>query len=342
MTSIDSDVPAEVPVEVPVEVLVLAELNPDLLLSAPSATVSFGQVETELSDSRLTLGSSGAITAAALAALGVPVGLCATVGDDEFGRGAVTMLRAAGVDASAVIVRPELRTGITVVVNAPGGDRALLTYPGAMAALAAGDVPPAALARARHVHVSSIFLQHALRPGLAALLKDLRDRGVSTSLDTGWDPAQRWDDIAELLAHLSLLLPNAAELEQLCARLDIEATPGSPDWFVEPARALARRGPTVAVKLGGNGGYVTDGTAEGSWQICTEPLEPVDTTGAGDNFNAGYLSGLLAGAAPADCLAAAIAAGRVSVTGHGGTGRLLTPAERDAEVARLSPTAHRP
>ncbi|ALE04860.1 hypothetical protein AL755_03755 (plasmid) [Arthrobacter sp. ERGS1:01] len=319
----------------PWTLLVLGELNPDVLLDSDGGPVAFGQVETELRDAAVTLGSSGAITAAAAAALGLPVAMCAVLGDDELGSFTLGLLERTGVDAGAVIRRKNRATGLTVVINVPGGDRALLTFPGTMAELRVADIPAELLTDARHVHVSSIFLQRALLPELATLFAELRARGVTTSLDTGWDPRQDWGGIADALENTSYIFPNEAELGGIAQRLGIAHHQDTPHWYVGAARALSALGPTVVLKRGGHGGLVC--SKDTGLQLDTEPATPFDTTGAGDNFNAGFLHGVSRGAPLAECLASAVAAGTVSIQGRGGTGSLATPAELQERIAGSFP-----
>ncbi len=301
------------------DLLVLAELNPDVVVAC-DGEVRFGQVEQLVERATITLGSSGAITASAAAAQGLRVALCGVVGDDAVGSMTVDLLAAQGVDVSGVVRRSGSATGMTIVLTRTGGDRALLTYPGTMSELRTADVEPSLVDAARHVHVSSFFLQTALQPDLGALFTSVRERGATTSIDPGWDPREQWTDVLALLPNVDVFLPNAAECDRIAAATGDSAT--------EPARALHRMGPSVAVKLGAEGAALV--SAEGSWRVSIDPVEPVDTTGAGDNFDAGFLAGLLDGAAPAESLARGVASGTFAVGGWGGTGRLAT---RDQALA---------
>ena len=126
------------------DVVVLAELNPDVVVTC-SEPPRFGQAEQLVDRADITLGSVGAITAAALAAQGVRVGLCAVVGDDRLGELATELVADLGVDVSAVIRRAtHAPPAMTVVLSRPDGDRALLTFAGTMAELTADDVRRAA------------------------------------------------------------------------------------------------------------------------------------------------------------------------------------------------------
>ena len=90
---------------------------------------------------------------------------------------------------------------------------------------------------ARHVHVSSFFLQRGLQPGLPALLDAARAHGATTSLDPGWDPDERGRRRCPCSPSLDYLLPNAAEALALAQALRVRGRAG---WT--PRRSLAARG----------------------------------------------------------------------------------------------------
>src|SRR5689334_15122112 len=162
------------------------------------------------------------------------------------------LLADGGVDTSALLRDATSSTGITVVLSAPE-DRAVLTHLGAIPRLsldqARAALDEAVRAGARHVHVASYFLLSELAPELPALLAEARDRGLTTSLDTNYDPEEQWDGVTHLLEHLDLLLPNGAEALSLAGRLSGEQ-PAGPE---EAAVALAGHGPVVVVKNGADG-----------------------------------------------------------------------------------------
>ena len=312
------------------DLLVLAELNPDVVVSCGPDAPRFGQVETVVPAAALTLGSSGAITAAAAAAQALSVALCAVVGDDPAGALCLSLLADLGVDTGPVQVRGEVATGLTAVLSRPDGDRALLTFPGAMPALRCADVPPALLGSVRHVHVSSFFLQLGLHAGLSDLLAAVRAAGATTSIDPGWDPADTWTPLGSVLAEVDYLLPNAAECRRIAESL-FGADAG--EEVLDAARSIAAVGPTVVVKLGAAGAAVVSVEdvvvldPPDRLYSAGAPVALVDTTGAGDNFDAGFLAGILGGADPGDAAALGVACGSISVGGIGGTGRLATAAE---------------
>ena len=292
------------------DLVVIGDCNPDVLVLGDDVTPEFGQREKLVDSVSLAIGGSAAITAVAAARLGLSVALVAAVGRDPAGEFMLGELARAGVGTAAVAVRDDAPTGITVALS-HGADRAILTAVGAVATLTAADMPGALLTRARHVHVSSYFLiADSLGPGLAAMLRAARAAGVTTSLDTNWDPAGRWGDgqLAAVLAQASLLLPNEAEALRLAGELDLGAA----------ARVLTARGPRLVVKLGPRGALCVDGPRQD--HVWLPPVTPVDETGAGDCFNAGLIAGLLAGMTMPGAAALGCATGALSTRAPGGTG----------------------
>jgi sugar/nucleoside kinase (ribokinase family) len=292
------------------DLVVIGDCNPDVLVLGSDVTPVFGQAEKLVSRMSLEIGGSASITAVAAARLGLRVALVAAVGRDAAGTFMLDALTREGVDVSAVAIRDGLATGMTVALSR-GGDRAILTALGAMDSLTAADVPAAMFARARHVHVSSYFLlADSLGPGLASLFADARAAGATTSLDTNWDPAERWRDerLSAAIAQAGLLLPNEAEALALSGASSVPAA----------ALALVELGPRVAVKLGARGVLVASGPASPQ-QVSLPPVTPVDTTGAGDCFNAGLIAGLLNGLPLPRAAALGCAAGALSTGALGGT-----------------------
>jgi sugar/nucleoside kinase (ribokinase family) len=299
------------------DLLVLGDCNPDLVLLGADMRPRFGQAEQLIDEARLTIGGSGAIMACAAARLGLRTALAAVVGDDLLGHWLLDQLTGRGVDVDGCVVDKARPTGLTVVLSEPG-DRAILTAVGTIAALRVEDVDRDRREAARHLHVSSYYLQTGLRPGLEGLFREARERGRGTSVDPNWDPADAWDTgLHALLPWTDCLLPNAEEAVRIAAATVAE----SPDATPEAAAAsLAASGPTVAVKLGAAGAVaaVTDGKPVHVSMPAAAAGAVTDTTGAGDSFDAGFLFGRLSGWPLERALELGCACGALSTRASGG------------------------
>jgi sugar/nucleoside kinase (ribokinase family) len=287
------------------DVLVAGEINPDLILSG-DVVPRFGQVEQSVDDARLTVGSSSAIFACGAARLGLNTALIGVCGDDVFGRFMLEELLRRRVDIYNVIIRRGQRTGLSVILNR-GADRAILTLPGLIPALRAGDVTDQLLRQARHLHVASYFLQKELQPELPSLFERARRLGLTTSLDTNYDPSEKWADLDRLLAVTNIFLPNEREALALTGETDVEAA----------ALKLARQVETLAIKLGPQGAL---GMRRGlRVRVPSIPIEAVDAVGAGDSFDAGFVHAYLDHWDLERSLRLACVCGALSVRQAGGT-----------------------
>jgi sugar/nucleoside kinase (ribokinase family) len=313
------------------DLLVVGDANPDVVLTGVARPVEFGQRERLVDGATLTIGGSGAITACGAARLGLRTAFVGRVGDDPAGRYMLSALAERGVDVSGCVVDPSTPTAMTVVL-ADGADRAILTYPGCLPLLSVGDVHPgleragrpgrpasdasamngAPGLSARHVHVSSYFLQPRLAAGLPEWFAALRRAGVTTSLDTNDDPAGAWD---AAITDVDVLLPNEAEALALTGLDDVVAA----------GKALAASAGLVVVKRGASGAVAWRHGA--AVEVPALPAAPVDTVGAGDSFNAGFLAGWLGGRDLAESLRLAVACGTLSTRAAGGTAAQPTMAE---------------
>ena len=289
------------------DLVVLGEINVDLILTG-DATPGWGQQEKLVDDAHLVAGGSSTIFACGAARLGLRTAFVGVIGDDIFGAFMRDHLHNAGVDTTHLITNPDVRTGITLHLTRPDGERALLTYLGSIASLRAEHVNHDLLTSTRYLHAGSYFLQHALQPGLPALFARARAEGVVTSLDTNWDPDEEWDSgLAAVLEQTDVFLPNAAEACYIAGTGDVDRA----------LAILAGRVPLVAIKRGADGAIA----ARGDERVVAHPpmVEPVDTTGAGDSFDAGFIAAHARGLPLDRVLAVATACGTLSTRGIGGT-----------------------
>ena len=287
-------------------VIVIGELNIDAIAFGLSEAPKMG-AEILASDFRLTLGSASAIFACGVAKLVHEVTFIGKVGSDYFGKLCLATLREAGVSTRHVSRDEHLRTGVTISLSTPN-DRALVTYLGAIAAMGPEDIRTSWLKGHKHLHMTSYFLQGRMQPFFPRLLHDARELGLSTSFDPNSDPSHIWSDrIREVFAYTDLLFLNETEALQLTRASTARAA----------LKALSKQIPCAVIKLGARGAMaVKDGeiTSASGFNV-----EPKDTTGAGDSFDAGFVSTYLRGGSITQCLGAANACGALSTLQAGGT-----------------------
>ena len=291
----------------PFDVLVVGELNVDLILNKLEKPPEVGK-EVLAHQMILTLGSSSAIFACNLSTLGSRVAFCGKIGKDSFAQTVLSSLEEKKVDTRFVVRVENESTGASVALSY-GEDRAMITYPGAMDTFSISDINDEVFESANHLHLSSIFLQKALKPDIITLFRKARQSGMTTSLDTQWDPAEEWDlDLKELLPLVDVFLPNKSEILALTRQTNLE---NAKDTLKEHIN-------TLVVKDGSNGAYLWSG------DICLKQevflnKSLVDAIGAGDSFNAGYICKYIHGKSLKECLEYGALAGAVNTTCSGGT-----------------------
>jgi len=244
-------------------------------------------------------GGAGANAALALTEVGVTPRLAGALGDDELGRWLLADMQAAGVGGELLVVEGE-STGMTVACEAPGRDRSFLTYVGVNAAWNAAMVPPDMLA-SDNVLLCDYFAAPGMQGESArALLGAARAAGAVTYFDTAWDPRDWPPDsqaaIHALLPLVDVFLPNEGEARALAG--------GAPDARAAARRLQAASGGWVVVKRGG-GGCLAAGPDGAELTAAAVPVTVVDSTGAGDTFNAGLIAARARGAGWPEALEAA-------------------------------------
>jgi sugar/nucleoside kinase (ribokinase family) len=293
-------------------ILVIGDLNADLILTGLSGHPRYGR-EVLVSGCSLTLGGSGAIFACGLAKLGRQVCFLGMVGQDPIGDLVLGLMRDRGIDVSRVKRDSKTGTGIAVAFTETG-DRALVSYLGTVARATPRDVAPGDLRGYSHLHLTSPFIQLGLSEHFPLLLRKAKLAGLTTSLDPGWDPRERWD-LKKLYPWVDVLLVNEVEAKAL-------AGTGKP---AAAAKKLAGRATMVVVKAGPKGAVAA--TRGGEWNAPSYAIEVVDTTGAGDTFDAAFIDGWLQGHRVQEVLAYACAAGALSTRKPGGYDGQPTRAE---------------
>lgn len=291
------------------DIIALGELNVDLILNQIDSEPEIGK-EKFAKQMTLTLGSSTAIFAANAAALGAKVAFCGMIGNDSFGDLVETSLRAKHVDTRYLIRQDNYATGATICMSYDE-DRANLTYQGAMDYMTLADINPEVFLQAKHVHISSIFMQSGVKRDLMNILELCRENGVTTSLDTQWDPTEQWDlDYKSVLPMLTVFMPNETELKFLTHSETLEEAVGK----IRPYANAA------VIKCGSKGSLLMRKGQSDRMQQALLNTNVVDCIGAGDSFNSGFISRLVQGKPLEDCQQYGNMTGAVNTTAAGGTG----------------------
>ena len=291
------------------DIAAIGELNVDVILNGIESEPEIGK-EKFAREMTVTLGSSTAIFAANASALGSRVCFVGMVGRDSFGDLVRASLAARGVD-TGFLIEGDTPTGATICMNY-GEDRANLTYQGAMDVMGFDDIDPGVFDAARHIQLSSRFMQSGLLRDIGKVLDMAAGKGMTVSLDTQWDPLETWRlDYREVLPKVTVFLPNEKELQALTGTRDLEsAVAAVAPWL----------GGAMVVKCGSRGSLLVK--KEGSRVHLPAFLNRsvVDAIGAGDSFNAGFISAFVKGYSLEDCQVTGNLTGAVNTTAAGGTG----------------------
>lgn len=289
------------------DILTFGDMCVDLVVTGNDVTPQFGQIEKLVGNYELEMGGSCNIFACQAAKLGLRVGVIGRVGDDDFGRLVLRRLVESGVDVQHVIVDPALKTGLGIAL-CQGSDRAILTYLGSLNAIFPDDINDDLLRSARHLHHGSYFLQTNLSPAIPDIFARARSFGLSTSLDTNWDPEEKWDGtIGHTILLTDIFMPNEQEARFISRTSNVEEAIRK---FQEMGVAL------ITVKLGEQGALAV--SKEGRYKCVLSPSTGGDSIGTGDSFDAGFLVGWLRGLPLEQCLKIASHCGREVAAHIGG------------------------
>jgi sugar/nucleoside kinase (ribokinase family) len=275
------------------DVLSVADMCVDMILTG-NVRPQFHQVEQIIGDCSIELGGSANIFASQMAKLGSRSGVLGWIGRDVLGDFALRELNGAGVDTSNVRRHPTLKTGIGFALSEPD-DRAILAYMGTIDATQPEHLDEKLLQDCHHWHIATYFLLENLRDAWLPWLRRAKQLGVTTSLDTNWDPAKRWTGVRELLPYVDVFIPNEAEALAITGTNDVQSA----------AEKLAENGTLVVVKRAERGVFARK--AKQTWEFDARRSgvrmgTVVDSTGAGDNFDAGFLHGWLNGSKVEECI----------------------------------------
>jgi ribokinase len=256
-------------------VLFVGEINVDVMMGGMD-TPPIVDREVPATSWDVVLGGSTMISACAYASLGGDVAFAGLAGKDEYGDFMLRGMREFGLDTSLVERSTKTRTGVTVNMIS-GNTRTQATYPGTIEEYDGSNLDEAALGRVRHVHFAGVYLETRLRPHLARIFETAKRLGVTTSLDPQWDSTEQWECMERWLPLVTYLFVNSDEAVSLTKASSAE----------QALQYLAQRTNCALVKCGRDGALVWDDGQVKS--VRGGEVRPVDTTGAGDTFNAAFL-----------------------------------------------------
>lgn len=288
------------------DIITLADMSADLMIWGEDLEPDFGQKEKVLEGYKLEMGGSCAIFACQAAKLGLRTGLIGTVGKDRIGDLVVQRLAESGVDVQNVIWRDDITTSLGIAM-CKGNSRAIFSAIEGINATEYEQIPSGFLQSSRHLHIGSYFLLSRLRPYMPKIVETVKAAGGTVSLDTNWDPEERWDDgLLDLLPSVDVFLPNENELRAIMRESDLVRA-------LEKAASIVK---VCMVKIGDRGAACLSGGELYRWD--THEVVMRDSVGAGDSFDAGFLYGWLKGLPLQVCGEIATFCGESSVTAIGG------------------------
>ena len=290
-----------------IDVLAFGDLCVDLILSGKDIVPEFGQKEKLIDSYSLEMGGSCSIFACQTGKLGLNTAVVGRVGPDQFGRLIINTLRDSGVSVDYIKTDDRQKTGITIALNAVD-DRGMLTYTGTIDGVEIEDISDGLLKSVRHLHIGSYFLMKKLQPHYPEIVRKLKAYGATISLDTNWDPEEKWDSgIWKIMPYVDVFFPNENEAMAL-------TNENSAEKAIEKLKKII---PVLAVKRGKDGAVVY---ANG--KIYYSPsidVEKTDAVGAGDSFDGGFIYGYLTGESIEKCAQLGCICGSLNTRMEGGT-----------------------
>jgi len=289
------------------DILTFGDLCVDLIINGKDVVPEFGQKEKLVEDYFLEMGGSCSIFACQAAKLGLRTAIVGKLGKDQFGRLIYDTLKDAGVSTEHIIFDENLKTGLSLALNIVD-DRAILTYNGTIDEVGPENISDELLQSTRHLHIGSYFLMKKIQPHYPSIIKKLKEAGATISLDTNWDPEEKWDSgLRDILPLVDIIFPNDNEAKAITGENDAEIA-------VKKLREII---PIVVVKKGKDGAVAYQGDKFYATQAIDVPKK--DAVGAGDSFDGGFLYGFLSGKSIEECLKIGNICGSLNIRCVGGT-----------------------
>lgn len=256
-------------------VLFVGDINVDIVMGGLK-TLPVVDREITCETFEITMGSTTVFAACAYAFLGGSSFMLGLAGNDDYGRFMVQGMQKFGIDTRFVQFTDTVKTGVTVNLIHKSS-RTQITYPGTIAELGTDHIDPTVFQHIDHAHFAGIYQQYKLQPDLTRLLMTAKSQGITTSLDPQWDESEQWEGIEEWLPLLSYLFINEDEALSITRA----------DCVEDAWKALSEKTSCPVIKSGEKGSLI--GGEHGLTWTPAFPVDVVDTVGAGDAFDAGFL-----------------------------------------------------
>lgn len=307
----------------PKQLVCAGEFFTDLIFSDLVELPILGQ-EVKTDDFTISIGGGAAITASAAALLGRPTELVTVWGSSALDREARNRLAGCGVSCSWAELRDDLVSGVTVAVSTRE-DRYFLTYPGASRAVEQHLLQERTLermGRSRHIHFA---LTPSSWGAFQSAVRRLRAGGSTVSWDLGWDPAAGGSRaFRNLCRELDVVFLNEMEA---CKYAGTRSARDALAHFAHPDN-------TVVIKQGAAGAVVSHNASSPVRKDAIN-VEAIESTGAGDAFNGGFLHAWMAGEAVEKALLAGNICGGLSTRSPGGVDSLPSRSEFDRQLVQF-------
>jgi sugar/nucleoside kinase (ribokinase family) len=303
------------------DIIVIGDINADVILTIPAYPRPGG--ETIAATVKIHTGGSAVNTAIALAKMDMEVGFIGRIGKDILANQILADLGESGVDCTLVQIDPKVSTGLIFIAVTIDGERTMFAARGANTFTEAAAIDPTYFVNCRWIHLSgySFLSYHQYETTLLALELAKNSPYTRVSLDIGTEPALRArNQIMEVLPKFDVIFPNETELSILSEGRSVEA---GLDYLLED------RANAVVVKRGRKGSILAVGNKRVSLPAFNVNVK--DSTGAGDNFNAGVVLGRLVGLSWEASAALGNALGGLATSQEGGAANSISR----SSIARL-------
>lgn len=292
------------------DLTICADLCVDILFTGDVAPV-YNQIEQFVSDYNVEIGGSAAIFASQVQNLGGNPCILGVIGDDPFGRIIIQRINDLSLNSDHIYLDKQLKTAVGLGLN-KDGDRAMLTYLGSIAGVTEKRIRDSGvLDKSKHLHIASYFLLEQLQSFWLKELPRLKNQGITVSLDTNWSPGGNWEAVLDILEFVDVFIPNEQESLKISGKNTVE----------QAGKFLNSYSNMVVIKRGVQGSTVFKDGKHINYHLpefLKKDLSIVDTTGAGDNFDAGFVWAWLKGMPINSCAELGMRCGTLSLSKIGG------------------------